>query len=157
MSVKALTDLHNQFCEELDNIARKGTLSTSDIQKVDTYTQIASRLEKMICFHDMEDGNSGRGGTWEANGSYAGGMNSGRSYRGGNSMDGGNSGNSGNLGNHFGNGDPYENDRNYSGRRGYSRDDGKREMRKQLEQMMNDAPDDRSREAIRRAMREIEE
>lgn len=155
MSVKALTDLHNQFCEELDALSRKGSMSSADLQKIDTYTQIASRLEKMICFHDMENGNSGRGGTWEANGSYAGGMNSGRSYRGGNSMDGGNSGNIGGLGNRFGNGDPYENDRSY--RRGYSRADGKQEMKRQLEQMMNEAPDDRTREAIRKAMREFDD
>lgn len=44
----------------------------------------------------------------------------------------------------------------YSGMIRYSRDDGREHMMSQLESMMNEAPTERAREAIRRAMEALE-
>ena len=39
---------------------------------------------------------------------------------------------------------------------GYSRDDGREEMVRQLRDMMEDAPDERIRQAIHKAIKEVE-
>lgn len=143
MSMKALEDLREMLCDELDEIAKKQEMNAGDLETVHKLTDTIKNIDK-ICILEEEGGYS-QAGDWEVQGrgnydrgnSYA---NRGKHYvRGHYSRDGGRM---------------YSRDGDY-GRRGYSRDDAKDHMMRQLESMMADANNDKEREAIRRCMDQL--
>lgn len=138
MSMKALEDLREMLCDELDEIAKKQEMSAGDLETVHKLTDTIKNIDK-ICILE-EDGGYSQAGDWEMEGrgsygresSYA---NRGRHYvRGHYSRDGGRM---------------YDRD-------GYSRGDAKDHMMRQLKAIMDDAGNDREREAIRRCMEQME-
>jgi hypothetical protein len=122
MSMKALNDIRDMLCEELDELARKGELGAGDLEIIHKAVSSIKNIDKI----EMYDGGYSRDGEWEADmrGTYG----RGSSYRG--------------------------RRRDAMGR--YSRTDARDHMRAQLDDMMRDADDDKTREAIRRCMEQIE-
>lgn len=133
MSTKAFYDLKDMLCMEVDEIAKKQEMSAGDLDAVHKLTDTIKNIDKILMLE--EDGGYSRGGDWEADmrGSY----NRGASYRHRDSM-----------GRYARNGDDYS--------RRYSRHEAKDYMMEQLGGMMNEA-NDKQREVIRRAMRELED
>lgn len=115
--MKALMDLREILCQELEEEARKGELSAGSLDTVHKLTDTIKNIDK-ICM--LEDGGYSGDGEWTARGNY---MNDGGSYRRGSYADGGYSGNLMMAGGR------------YSGRR-YSRADGKDMMRERINEMM---------------------
>ncbi len=136
--MKALEDLRETLCKELDEIARKG-MSAGDLEAVHKLTDTVKNIDK-ICM--LEEGGYSGAGEWEADmlGTYG----RGSSYA--------------NRGKHYVRGHYSRDDgASYRGGRGrYSRDGGKEEMVSQLEMMMEDASSDRERQAIRRCIEQLE-
>uniref|UniRef100_A0AAU8B5I2 Uncharacterized protein n=1 Tax=Dulem virus 33 TaxID=3145751 RepID=A0AAU8B5I2_9CAUD len=144
MSMKALDDLRDMLCDELDEIAKKPEMSAGDLETVHKLTDTIKNIDK-ICLME-EDGEYSQAGDWELEGrgnygrgnSYA---NRGQHYvRGHYSRDGGQ-------------GDGYS---RRGGRGGYSRADGKDRMMEHLNQMMQEAGSEKERNAIRRCMEQME-
>ena len=122
MSMKAMYDLRDMLCKELDEIAHKGELGAGDLDIAHKLVSTIKNIDKI----EMYDGGYSRSGDWDANirGTYG----RGSSYRG--------------------------RHRDSMGR--YSRTDAREHMRSTLEDMMRDADDDKTREAIRRCMEQID-
>ena len=78
MSKRAMEDLKDMICRELDEIAEKGELSAGDLETV--YKLIISK-EKLLRIEEIEDdlGYSEAGG-WRAAGTYGDGNSYGRHY-----------------------------------------------------------------------------
>lgn len=125
---RTLKELREKFCEELDEIARKGELNAGDLETVHKLTDTIKNIDK-ICMLE-EDGGYSRDGEWTARGAY----DYGRNYGGGHSYAG--------------------RKRDSMGR--YSRDGGKENMISKLENMMHEADDERTRTAIKKCISEIE-
>ena len=118
-------DLKNMLCDELDEIARKGELSTGDLDVVDKLTH---SIKSLVTIMAMDEGGYSGARRRDSMGRYA----DGRYYDDGEN-DGGYSG------------------RRYYERR-YSRDEGKSHMTHQLEKMMEEATTREEREAIQSAL-----
>lgn len=144
--MKALEELRNTFCEELEEIARKPELSAGDLETVHKLTDTIKNIDK-ICMMEDGDGYS-MDGEWEAGAR-------GRYSR--NSYDGNDGGSSyANRGRHYVRAH-YSRDDGYSGRRSrYSRDEGKESMTQRLREMADEARSDREREAIEQALRQLQ-
>ena len=144
--MKALYDLKEKLQRELDEIARKPEMNAGDLETVHKLTDTIKNIDKICALE--EDGGYSEAGDWEMEG--RGSYNRGSSYA--------------NRGKHFVRGHySRENgmDGDYSSRgrdsRGrYSRHDAKEGMMMQLEDMMESAGSEREREAIRRAMEQLE-
>jgi len=126
--MKHLEDLRDTLCRELDEIAGKGELSAGALDTVDKLAHTIKNLDKVM----MGEGYS-NAGDWYAMGNYGRGM-----YR----------------------DDRY--DTSYRGRKRdsmgrYSRTDAREDMADKLRHMMDDAPDSRTREALEKALRSMEE
>lgn len=126
--MKHLEDLRETLCRELNEIAEKGELSAGDLETVDKLTHTLKNLDKIM----MGEGYS-NAGDWYAMGNYGRSM-----YR----------------------DDRY--DTSYRGRKRdsmgrYSRADAREDMADKLRRMMDDAPDSRTREALEKALRSMEE
>lgn len=122
---KALHELKELLCEELDEIAAKKEMNAGDLETLQKLTDTIKNIDKIMILE--EDGGYSQAGDWEARGKY---MIGGDTYR-----DGGMSGR-----------------RQRRGSRGrYSYDDGKHEIVEQLEVMLDNASD-KEREAIRRCI-----
>lgn len=149
MDMYALEKLEKVICKELESISNavseKNEISVSALEKAHNLTDTLKNIYKIhVLKEDMEGGYSGRrysgAGMWEADmrGTYG----HGRSYNeGGNSY-----------------GMRHMEDDGYSGRRHlvrahYSRSgDAKEEMMENLQDMYENAPSDKTREAIRKCM-----
>lgn len=135
--MRYLEDVKDMLCEELEKIAQKGELTAGTLDAVDKLTHSVKSISAIMA---MEEGGYSRDGSYD--GSYRG------SYRG--SYDGGSyrRGRSATTGRFVS---------RASGRsmysRDYSRDDG---MREKLEQLMEDAPDDSTRQEIQRLISKME-
>lgn len=73
MSKRALMELKEMFCGELDEIASKGEMSAGDLETVHKLTDTIKNIDK-ICMFDESSGYS-QSGNWEMEGrghSYAG-------------------------------------------------------------------------------------
>ena len=118
MSKKAMYDLRNMLCDELDELARKGELGAGDLE-------IAHKLTATI--KNMEDGGYSRDGDWQSGmrGAYDRDMSNAR------------------RGTHYVRGH-------------YSRDGGIDNMKRQLQEMLDNADDESIRRAIQRCMDTIE-
>lgn len=156
MDMRAMHELKEMLCKELDKIAMKGELTAGSLETVHKLTDTIKNIDKIEMLEDDEDGYSERR---DSMGRYAraDGMmyhepydERGSSYR-------------SRRGTHYVRGH-YSRDDGYSGedmgamgretRRGYSRGDGKDRMMHELGMMMEDA-DEHERRILERAMSEI--
>lgn len=153
--MKALYELKEMLCKELEEITRKGELSAGSLETAHKLTDTIKNIDKIMMLEGEDDGYSqrrgysrdggySRAGEWEARGRF------GRPYdEGGSSY--------ANRGQHYVRGH-YSRDDGRAGMRQtrgmYSRDDGRSEMMGELEDMMQDATG-QDREIIRRAMDEL--
>lgn len=126
--------LFEKLCDILSDMERKDKLSASDVQIIDWATHAK---KSMRALEEMDGGYSGN--------SYRG------SYRDGSYRDGGMS----NRGRRRDSMGRYASDDGYS--RNYSRHDGREEYLDQLRDMMEIAPDEKSRQNIQRMIREMEQ
>ncbi len=135
MSMKAMNELRETLCKELDDIARKGEMSAGDLETVHKLTDTIKNIDKITMLE-------------ESGYSQAADMDGRVMYDNGNSY--------ANRGKHYVRGHySRENDRrDYRGR--YSREDGKEEMIEHLRDMMDDAGTDRQRSAIKRCIEQLE-
>lgn len=116
MSKKAMYDLRNMLCDELDELARKGELGAGDLDIVHKLTDTIKNIDKIETLE--EDGYSSRRDEYDMRG---------------------------------------RNRRNTHYVRGhYSRDGAMDKMKRQLQEMLDDADDDSIRRAIQRCMDTIE-
>lgn len=138
MSMKALEDLKNMLCEELEEIARKPEMSAGDLETVHKLTDTIKNIDKIQMF---DEGEYSQTGDWEAE--LRGNYGRGNSYAGTRRRD--------SMGR-------YSRDGGTSYARGprYSRTDAKEHMINQLEAMMDDADSEKEREAIRRCIAQME-
>ena len=125
--MKALYDLKDKLCLELNEIAGKPDLSAGDLEAVHKLTDTIKSIDKIAMLES--DGEYSRAGGWEARGTYGGHAHdeSGSSYA--------------RRGSHYVRGH-------------YSRDDGRARMEAELEGMMRSADGDQ-REILRRVLEEI--
>lgn len=127
--------LYDMLCEELDKVVEGGELTAGSLDTIDKLTHSIKSLGTIIAMEDYsEEGNS---------------RETGRSSRGG--RGGGN-----NRGNSYG----YSYQRRDSrGRysRNYSRDERKDQMMMELEEIMHDAPDEKSRKAVEKAIMQLDD
>ena len=145
MHTEFLYKLKEKLLEELEKYS-KGELSSSSLQYVDTLSHAAKNVCKLIEASEMVDYSGADGGSYEGE-SYRGSYARGMSRRGGSypmsRADGGSS---------------YRRRRDsmgrYSREGGYSRND---EMISELREMMEGAPDDRTREEFQRLISKMEQ
>ena len=124
-----LRDLREMLCKELDEIAAKREMSAGDLDAIQKLTSSIKNTYKIEMFEDGDysrDDGYSRGGNWAAD--LRGTYGRGSSSRG--------------------------RHRDAMGR--YSRTDAREHMREQLDDMMRDADDDKTRDAIRRCMEQID-
>ena len=137
MSKKAMYELRNMLCDELDELARKGELGAGDLEIAHKLTATIKNIDKIEMMEDdgysrdgdySRDGNYSRGGDWQADmrGTY--GRDSSYARR----------------GTHYVRGH-------------YSRADSMEHLREQINDMMRETDDDRVKEALRRAASLMEE
>lgn len=69
MSTKAMYDLKEMLCTDLDQYAKKGSLTRNDLDTVHMITDTIKNLEKITMME--EEGYSYGDGNWTANGSYS--------------------------------------------------------------------------------------
>lgn len=125
--MKALYDLKDKLCAELDEIAAKPNMSTGDLETVHKLTDTIKNIDKIMKLED-ESGYS-RAGGWEARGTYG---QQPYDERGNSYM---------RRGEHYVRGH-------------YSRDDARQHMIAELQDMLRTA-DGQYREVIQRALDEI--
>ena len=125
MSKKAMYELRNMLCDELDELARKGELGAGDLEIAHKLTDTIKNIDKIEM---LEESGYSRDGDWDANirGTY------------------GRSSSYARRGTHYVRGH-------------YSRDGAKDNMRRQLQEMLDEADDDTIRRAIQRCMDAVEE
>ena len=88
--MKALKDLREMLCQELEEIARKGELSAGSLETVHKLTDTVKNIDKICMLEEggySEDGDPVAMGSYDSyrsygNGSYRGGSYSDRSYAG---------------------------------------------------------------------------
>lgn len=137
MGMRTLEELRDKLCKELDEIARKDDLNAGDIEIVHKLTDTIKNIDKIYLLD--EEGYSGAG-EWEAVGRFGNSYNGGSSYANNRRRD--------SMGRYSRDG------RRSSGR--YSREDGKEHMISKLEDMMEDAENERVKSAIRKCINELE-
>lgn len=128
-----LYQLKEMLCKELEEYGRKGEVTANTLEIVDKLAHAVKNIGKIIEMYEEEDEYSMDGGN-----SYRGSM---RSY----SRRGGRGGNRGGRGSYD------DGNRNY-----YSRDDRSDMMVDKLEDLMEDAPDERTRQEIQRLVNKMQ-
>ena len=136
-----LYELKQMLCEELEQYGKKGELSAGSLDIIDKLSHAIKNLDKIIEKYEEEDYSGAMGG-----GSYArggqGGNQSNTSYARGGSYARGRGRNA-----------QRDSMGRYSSEGGYSRNDG---MVMELRELMQDAPDDRTRQEFERFIQKIE-
>jgi hypothetical protein len=138
--MKSYEKIKEMLCEELETIAKKGELTAGSLDTVDKLTHAIKSIETIIAMNEYnDDGYSNRGSYENRNGSsYA------RRYTRDGSMDGGNSyARYGNV------------RRDSMGR--YSRDEANDEIINRLHEVMNDAPNEQTKQEIRKLINKMEQ
>lgn len=140
--MQALYDLKEMLCKELEEYGKKGELSAGTLEIVDKLAHATKNLDKIIEAYEEEE-YSNYGGSYNYGGNMGGGMSGrGGSYR---------------------NGGSYARGRGRNARRdsmgrysseGYSRTG---ELADQLRSLMDEAPDDRTRQEIQRIVTRMEQ
>ena len=137
MSKKAMYDLRNMLCDELDELARKGELGAGDLEIAHKLTATIKNIDKIEMMEDdgysrdgdySLDGNYSRGGDWQAD-----------------------------MRGTYGRGSSYARRGTHYVRGHYSRADSMEHLREQINDMMRETDDDRVKEALRRAASLMEE
>lgn len=142
MGMRAMEDLKDMLCKELDEIAKKGELTAGSLETVHKLTDTIKNIDKIMMLEDEDGEYSERG--YSRDGGYSmerGGNHGGYSRAGEWEARGG-----------YGMGHSYAQRRDSRGR--YSRDDGKEHMMREMEGMLEDA-DGKSRTIIQRALDEL--
>lgn len=153
MSMRALDELREKFCDELDEIARKDEMSAGDLEAVHKLTDTIKNIDK-ICIMD-EDGGYSQAGDWEARGHFGDRYARERGYNeDGNSYAGRHRDSMGRY-SREGRGGDYS--RRGRGGRGYSRDGGKEEMMEHVEILMDAATTEEERQAVKRFKKQLED
>lgn len=140
---KYMEELKEMLCEELDKIAKKGELTAGSLDAIDKLTHSIKSIVTIIAMEDSGYSNAGssrggsyRGGSYEGSydgsydGSYEGSFRRGRSATTGRFVS-------------------RASGRSYDG--GYSRDG----MREKLEELMENAPDDHTRQELQRLINKM--
>lgn len=146
MSMDALYDIRDKFCDELEEIAqemkKKGDLKPGDVETIHKLTDTVKNIDKIGMIEGENysgDYMGNHGGDWEARGSYR----DGSSY-------------ANRRGTHYVRGH-YSRDNRNRGRDGrYSRDSAKDEMIDKLEDMMDMAENEKQRSIINRCISSLE-
>lgn len=137
MSKKAMYELRNMLCDELDELARKGDLGAGDLEIAHKLTDTIKNIDKIEMMEDdgysrdgdyLRDGNYSRGGDWRAD-----------------------------MRGTYGRGSSYARRGTHYVRGHYSRADSMEHLREQINDMMRETDDDRVKEALRRAASLMEE
>lgn len=128
MSMKAMYDLRDMLCKELDELARKGELGAGDLEIAHKLTSTIKNIGKIEMMEDdAYSERYPRGGDWEAD-----------------------------IRGTYGKGSSYARRGTHYVRGHYSRDGAKVEMKRQLQEMLDQADDDTVRRAIQRCMDSVE-
>lgn len=149
MGMHTYEKLRDMLCEELEEYAEKNELSAGSLEVIHKLTDTIKNIDKISIME--EDGEYSQAGDWEMEG--RGNYGRGNSYA--------------NRGQHYvrghysreGNRGGYSERRDSRGR--YSRDGGssydgaKEEMMEHIDEMMEAAPDDQTREMIRSFKKEL--
>lgn len=138
--MRALYDLRDKLCEELDEIARKPEMSAGDLETVHKLTDTIKNIDK-ICVMD-ETGEYSQAGDWEARGRF------------GNSYNDGYSENNSYRGQRRDSMGRYSRENSYRGPRRYSRGGG---LMDHVDMLMDEASSEKEREAIRRFKKQLED
>ena len=129
MGMKSMYDLRDMLCKELDEITRKGELGAGDLDIVHKLTDTIKNIDKIEMLED--DGYSQRrysqAGDWEAD-----------------------------MRGTYGKGSSYARRGTHYVRGHYSRDGARDDMKRQLQEMLDNADDESIRRAIQRCMDTIE-
>ncbi len=164
--MKSLYELKEMLCYELDEIVKKGELSAGSLETVHKLTDTIKNIDKIEMLE--EEGGYSEEGSYEGGGSYArGGRGRGRNAkrdnmgrysrdgysREGYSRDGYSREGSYESGDSYGRGGGYSRE---GGGMMYSRGDGKEHLMRDIREMMEEARNEKEREAYRRAMKELE-
>ncbi len=137
MSKKAMYELRNMLCDELDELARKGDLGAGDLEIAHKLTDTIKNIDKIEMMEDdgysrdgdyLRDGDYSRGGDWRAD-----------------------------MRGTYGRGSSYARRGTHYVRGHYSRADSMEHLREQINDMMRETDDDRVKEALRRAASLMEE
>ena len=129
MGKKAMYDLRDMLCEELDEIARKGELGTGDVETAHKLTATITHTDPIATPEDGDySGRYSRGGDWEAD-----------------------------MRGTYGRGSSYARRGTHYVRGHYSRTDANENLRSQISDLMRETDDDRVKEALRRAISAMEE
>ena len=132
--MKSYEKIKEMLCEELETIAKKGELTAGSLDTVDKLTHAIKSIETIIAMNEYnDDGYSNRG-------SYDNGMN-GNSYAHRYTRDGSYA--------------RYGNVRRDSMGR-YSRDEATDEIINRLNEVMNDAPNEQTKQEIRKLINKME-
>ena len=135
MSMQTMYELREMLCKELDDLVRKGNLGTGDLDIVHKLTDTIKNIDKIDKLEDegysrgMDYSRSrySRDGNWEAD-----------------------------MRGTYGRGSSYERQGTHYVRGHYNRDGGKSAMRRQLQEMLDEADNDSIRNAIQRCMDAVE-
>ena len=129
MGMKAMYDLRDMLCKELDEITRKGELGAGDLDIAYKLVGTVKNIDKIEMMED-DGGYSrrySRDGNWEAD-----------------------------MRGNYGRDSSYARRGTHYVRGHYSRDSGKDNMKRQLQEMLDEADDDTLRRAIHRCMDAVE-
>nr|DAW59893.1 MAG TPA: hypothetical protein [Caudoviricetes sp.] len=137
MSKKAMYDLRDMLCKELDEISRKGELGAGDLEIAHKLTDTIKNIDKIEM---MEDDGYSRDGDYSSDGDYSRGGDWQADMRG-----------------TYGRGSSYARRGTHYVRGHYSRADSMEHLREQINDMMRETDDDRVKEALRRAASLMEE
>lgn len=166
MKMDTLYQLDSMCCRELDKITERGELSPTTLDQAYKLVDVCKDVQELI---GMQDEGNSQAGRWQAegmydhDGSYAGGRSGSHYVRGHYSRGGmmGNARASYAGGNSYGydraGGYPEENSYGYPQDRMWpvSREDGKAEMMKNMQRMMDEARSPEERESYRRALDDL--
>lgn len=135
----AVYDLKEMLCKELEEYGKKGELSAGTLDIVDKLAHTIKNIDKIIETYEEEEYSS---------------RSDGGNYNGGMSMRGGSYGNGGSYARGRGRNARRDSMGRYSSEGGYSRNG---EMVDQLRALMDEAPDDRTRQEIQRLVTKMEQ
>lgn len=138
----AIYDLKEKLCKELEGYGERGELSASILDTVDKLAHAIKNLDKIIEVYEMEEEGSYRDGSYRG-GSYR------RSYNMGSYED------DGSYRRGRGRNARRDSRGRYSSEGGYSR--ASEDMVEQLQEMMDMAPDEKTRQDIQRLMKKMEQ
>lgn len=128
MSMKAMYDLRDMLCKELDELARKGELGAGDLEIAHKLTSTIKNIDKIEMMEDdAYSERYPRGGDWEAD-----------------------------MRGTYGKGNSYARRGTHYVRGHYSRDGARDDMKRQLQEMLDNADDESIRKAIQRCMDAVE-